>query len=263
MSEGSGVNYAYFKHYVQTLPNAAGLRVLDYGCGSGEIVALLREAGVDCVGCDVFYEGSQAAATPAAQALLQAGFVQYIDPAGPLPYPPASFDLILANMVFEHVEDLERVLDNLRQVLKPTGHLLAHFPTREVIREGHIGIPFAHRFPRGSRMRHAYTRTLRALGLGYFKEKADGASAWADLALGWMDQYCHYRPMSEVRRSFEGRFAVSFNEMMYMRFRAGGRSWLRGLLGVPGLGPLYCVAFRRLGFTAFVLRPLASGPGGS
>ena len=169
--------------------------------------------------------------------MVQAGHVRCLEAAGTLPYPSESFDVVLANMVFEHVQDLDSVLENLRRVLKPSGHVLAHFPTLEVFREGHIGIPFAHRFRKDSRLRRVYTRMLRRLGLGYFKEKARGVEAWTDLALSWIDRYCHYRPLSEVRRALQGRFAVSFNEMPYMRFRAGERAWLRRLLACRAWHP--------------------------
>lgn len=261
MTTGSELNYSYFRHYVLGLANARSLRVLDYGCGAGDVVALLRGAGIDCVGCDVFYEGGAEDSNPATQAMIRAGDIQYIDESGPLPYPPESFDLILANMVFEHVRDLETVLGNLLRVLKPTGHVLAHFPTREVVREGHIGIPFTHWFEQRSPLRRPCTLAVRRLGVGYFKQPGEGAEAWTDRQLAWIDRYCHYRSLPEVRGAIRGRYTVSFNEMPYMLFRAGERTWLRRLLGLPGAGSLYCRLFRRVAFTAFVLRPAGAEAG--
>lgn len=255
LSRSAETNYIYFRHYVQSLPGAARVRVLDYGCGAGEVVALLRGAGLQAEGCDVFYEGGSSSTSLCAQALIQSGHLRNIDDDGDLPYPPASFDVILANMVFEHVRDLEVVLGRLGRVLKSDGHILAHFPTLEVMREGHIGIPFVHWFSKGSRLRHTYTLWLRRLGLGYYKEQSSSPSAWTDRQLAWIDTYCFYRSMPEVMRILSGRFDVAFNEMQYMRFRAGDRRWLRRLFDLWGLAPLACRAFRRLAFTAMVLRP--------
>ena len=53
------VNYRYFLELVKR--RSAGreqFRVLDFGCGHGYLVKMLREAGVDAYGCDVFYAGA-------------------------------------------------------------------------------------------------------------------------------------------------------------------------------------------------------------
>ncbi len=73
-----------------------------------EVVSLLRDSGIDCVGCDVFYEGSADAAAAKTQELIRAGHIRYIMESGELPYPAETFDVILANMVFEHVRDSTR-----------------------------------------------------------------------------------------------------------------------------------------------------------
>jgi SAM-dependent methyltransferase len=259
MTRSPEINYLYFRHYVQSLPRAAELRVLDYGCGAGEVVELLREAGLQAEGCDVYYEGGSSLDSSLAQELMRAGHLRSIDEQSDLPYPPGTFDVIIANMVFEHVRDLEAVLRRLRRVLKVDGHILAHFPTQEVMREGHIGIPFAHRLRRGSRLRYFYTLGLRRLGLGYFKDQVPSPKGWTDRHLSWIDHYCFYRSMPEVRRIFAGHFDVAFNEMQYMCFRAGSRPWLLRLLALPGSVPLWCWIFRRLAFTALQLRPIRIG----
>ena len=43
---------------------------------------------------------------------------------GRLDFPDASFDLVVNNMVFEHVEDLDAVLAEIQRVLKPGGRIL-------------------------------------------------------------------------------------------------------------------------------------------
>jgi len=80
-----------------------------------------------------------------------------------------------------------------------------HFPSRELIREGHIGIPLAHRLPRG-RLRTAYTATLRRLGFGILiGAKPSGElppREWARRTLDWIDRYCLYRPYREIAHTF-------------------------------------------------------------
>jgi cyclopropane fatty-acyl-phospholipid synthase-like methyltransferase len=49
-------NYEFCAKYAESHLQS-GARVLDYGCGAGLIVKLLRKRGLDAVGCDIFFEG--------------------------------------------------------------------------------------------------------------------------------------------------------------------------------------------------------------
>lgn len=53
-----------------------------------------------------------------------------IHPGKPLPFPDASFDLIVSNNVFEHVAEAEQVAAELLRVLKPGGTLCASTPNK-------------------------------------------------------------------------------------------------------------------------------------
>lgn len=66
------VNYDYFVHYVKNLGLPAGERVLDYGCGKGDILTALRESGIDAYGVDIYHNGisEEMLSNP----LLQAGY---------------------------------------------------------------------------------------------------------------------------------------------------------------------------------------------
>jgi len=57
-----------------------------------------------------------------------------------LPYASDYFDLIISYDVFEHVRDLEKVMDECWRVLKPGGRLLVVFPQYRQILESHLGL---------------------------------------------------------------------------------------------------------------------------
>jgi SAM-dependent methyltransferase len=238
------VNGRYFLHYVLA---SGATKVLDYGCGSGELVAELRRRGVDCSGADVFYEGGKFDGGELEQ-LTADGVIRRFQEGEPVPFADGTFDLIVSNQVFEHVAHLEPTVAELDRLLGADGLMYHHFPSREVLREGHIGIPLAHRLPPG-RARTGYTLALRALGLGYHRDLPP--RAWTARALEWIDAYTFYRPYAEVARVFGKRFLIRGREADYCRFRAEGR-WVRPLLSRGDR--LQSVALRRLAFMALEMR---------
>ena len=230
------VNYRYFVQY------AAGHNgtVLDYGCGRGQVVEALRGHGVECYGTDLYYASGEDRLD--AQPLIDRGWIKPFKLGEPLPFEDDSFDLILSNMVLEHVADIRFVASELDRVLRPDGVMLHHFPTRVVLRETHIGIPLAHRLPKG-RLRLAYTTALRRVGLGRLNREG-APKEWAVQALGWIDSWCHYRPEQEITDAFGG-YSVCHREAAYCEFRAGRR------LPFPRVQSF---GFQRIAFTALELR---------
>lgn len=153
-----------------------GQRVLDFGCGSGFFVAKARAAGLDAYGIDRhdgFWSYWRDHLHPGA-----APYVARTENGEPLPYPPATFDAVVSNQVFEHIPpaDIAHSVDEIARVLKPGGLFLAIFPTSDVWFEGHVGLYFAHRLTRWPALQRAYLRACHTIGLGYYREAS--AASW-------------------------------------------------------------------------------------
>lgn len=235
-----------------------GARILDYGCGGGAVVAAGLAAGLDIWGADVYYAGSNSRAEAAAAGLLGGAIREMTN--GRIGWPSESFDLVVNNQVMEHIADLAGALEEMRRVLKPGGAMLSIFPSRDVWREGHIGIPFSHWFAKGSRLRFYYTWALRAAGLGYWKEQAPTSRQWASEKLEWIDRYTHYRSRREIFAAYDRLFANELREADYIRFRLlarPGRRWIVSALGVRPLRAFACALFRKLAFLVIVSRKAA------
>lgn len=248
------VNYRYFLDYVSG--KAAGkenFRVLDFGCGMGEMVALMREAGLDVSGADVFYAGATDIA-PRLRAQIDDGYVREIKDDGRIPFDDDSFDLVVSNQVFEHVEDIDAVQAEIKRVLKPRGIAYHHFPSREVFREGHTGIPLCHRMKHGSRLQRNYTLALRRLGFGSHKWENPDPREWTDFKLDWIDKYCFYRPYDELMELFERDYEVTHREIDYCRFRAQGRPGLERVLSSKLAERPADWAFQKLAFMVLEMR---------
>lgn len=229
--------------------------ILDFGCGAGAMVAAGRAEGLDIQGVDVFYAGSRARELAEASPLWGAAIQPICN--GIIPFPDGSFQLVVNNQVMEHAEDLDAALGEIHRVLIPGGTLLSIFPSRDVWREGHIGIPFSHWFRKGSRWRFFYTWALRSLGLGIWKEQAPTRRQWASDKLAWIDAYTHYRPRNEIFGFFERYFRSELREPDYIRFRLRDRRWrapLARLLDLPFASGAASAVFRKLAFLVIVSR---------
>ncbi len=102
--------------------------VLDWGCGSGQMTALLRERGVTLESFD--YRSGE----PLHEITLDAadGATAWVsgDPVT-LPFPDEHFASVVAVGVLEHVQFPERSLVELHRVLRPGGRLfICELPNR-------------------------------------------------------------------------------------------------------------------------------------
>jgi SAM-dependent methyltransferase len=242
----------FARQFARQYPRA---RILDFGCGAGQLVIEGRAKGLDISGVDVFYCGSRDLEAAERSGLLGSGIHKILDER--IGFDDGSFDLIVNNQVMEHVENLDRVLSEIHRVLKPGGAVLSIFPSRDVFREGHIGIPFSHWFPRGSRLRFYFTWFLRGLGLGSWKQQAPTARQWAIDKLLWIDTYTFYRSRAEIFAVFDRHFQNEFRECDYIRYRLldrPGRKFIADLVRLPIAAAAARAVFRKLAFLVIVSR---------
>jgi NADH dehydrogenase [ubiquinone] 1 alpha subcomplex assembly factor 5 len=98
-------------------------RALDVG-GRGVVAPLLRARGIETVACDL----SPAMAVRSAP-LAVAADEEF------LPFAPASFDLVVANLSLHWINDLPGALIQLRRALRPDGLFLASIPALGTLAE--------------------------------------------------------------------------------------------------------------------------------
>ena len=104
----------------QILPLAAAElegfeRVLDLGCGDGQISRLLAGQGAEVVGADPTWNQIRVAHE-------RGGGAAYIrSGAAELPFGDASFDAVVACLVFEHIDDVDGAIAEVARVLRPGG----------------------------------------------------------------------------------------------------------------------------------------------
>jgi SAM-dependent methyltransferase len=116
---------------ISLLPDVAGKRVLDVGCGSGPLSAWLVHRGADVVGFDI----SPSMVGLAQKRGLRNATFHVADLAEPLRFlENTSFDIAVASLVLHYLRDWVAPLTELRRVLRPEGVLVlsTHHPARDI-----------------------------------------------------------------------------------------------------------------------------------
>jgi len=221
--------------------------VLDYGCGAGDVVIEARKCGVNMYGADVFYSAAPSYKTHAENEGLLNDSIREIK-NGIIDFEDGKFDIIVCNQVFEHVENLDSTLKEIHRVMSANAKIVCLFPSKDVIREGHLGIPFVHWFSKGSRLRFYYVYTMRLLGFGYYKLDKS-YSEYALSSLNWLDEYTFYRDYEKIIRTFGKYFKVKRIEDDYVSFRLSKtrmKKLSRILMKLPGAKALSGIVMRKM-----------------
>ena len=104
----------------QVLPRTNGLKLLDVGCGAGNMIHhLSRYGGV---------KGLEVDARPVAAARLRGYDVDLFDAQDPFPFEDETFDVVSTLDVIGHVDDDLAVLKESFRVLKKGGHMVVTVP---------------------------------------------------------------------------------------------------------------------------------------
>ena len=111
----------------------SGMRLLDVGCGRGEIVRRCLNMGVEAFGIDYAEVATSMTRDVIEQERQSAGKLSvaggvYRADAKYLPFPAGYFDRVLLFDVVEHLYpwELHRALLEIRRVLRPDGRLIIH-----------------------------------------------------------------------------------------------------------------------------------------
>jgi len=108
-----------------SITSLQGDRLLDIGCGDGTYTRRLAEGFRQVDAVDIEPERLAVfRSTP------QAGIAVHTMSADHLEFPDATFDVVTAIEVLEHVTDLDATLDEVARVLRPAGRFLVTSPNR-------------------------------------------------------------------------------------------------------------------------------------
>lgn len=131
---------------LESLAARPGERILDLGCGDGQLTTRISATGAIVVGVDSSH--AMAAAARARGVLADEG------DAESLPYASGSFDAVFSNAALHWVRDQDAMMGQVRRVLRPGGRFVAEMG-------GHGNI---------AAIRVALTAVLARRGLGHLEK---------------------------------------------------------------------------------------------
>lgn len=115
----------------ELLPDVAGKRILDAGCGSGRYTEWLLEEGAEVVAVDA----SEAMISLARERVGDRSTVQQADLTAPLSFDDATFDGVVSGLALHYLPDWRPVFAEFARVLAPGGFLAfsAHHPVDDFL----------------------------------------------------------------------------------------------------------------------------------
>ncbi|MBV9149563.1 MAG: methyltransferase domain-containing protein, partial [Candidatus Eremiobacteraeota bacterium] len=112
-------SYAQILHFIEGSP-----KVVDFGCGPGNLARFLTQRGCTVVGVEINPESASLAREYCADVLIAD-----LDDVLPLTlFPNERFDVAIFADILEHLRKPERLLAEVSRILRPGGYVIASIP---------------------------------------------------------------------------------------------------------------------------------------
>jgi len=182
-------------------------RILDLGCGAGDMVRILRQRGYLAWGSDIEVRKGG-----------DADLFLPVDPStGRIATGDGSFDVVISNQVLEHVMDLPQIFQEIRRILRPGGVSLHVFPSRWSLLEQHVNVPWG-----GVFRSRAYLQFWAMLGIRNQFQTGQASSQVAALNFGYLMDHTNYPSRRRLRAVIDPHFQnYTFVERDFLARYAG------------------------------------------
>ncbi len=224
--------------------------ILDFGCGKGGIVYHLRKQGFKAFGVDIVkdYENVQKRCEEEGLVEADEDAFRLIDMSNyKIPFDDNTFDVIISDQVFEHVQNYPEALAEIKRVLKPGGSSLHIIPSRYRLIEGHLFIPLG-----GIFQGHRYLALCALLGIRNSFQQGQSWKEVADFNFEYLKNSTTYFTRSKIRRLFTAEFGnVSFVEPVFIKCHFGRvRRYLYPISRkIPFVSSVFCTLHSRVVFS--------------
>ena len=176
-------------------------KILEIGCGDGRGVNLMRnilksrhkEFNFEVFGLDYQDESQNVVKAK----YIDRNLIKLKNTSHEYPFKSNTFDYIYSNQVFEHVENIDLLVENIQRVLKNNGINIALYPEKNIIREPHCLIPFVHRI-RNRKIKKIIVKNLYPIFRSKKNKKMIDPASMAEYIIN----FTFYRSRTEIRSAF-------------------------------------------------------------
>lgn len=134
----------FYNDMISEIGNLKGKKLLEVGCGYSLFLAICYQNGINAVGIEpASQEFYQHTLKISEEILKRAGVKKNILKQGvgeKIPFEKNTFDAVVSLYTLEHVQNVEKVMQESLRVLKPGGHIYMIVPNYGSFWEGHYGI---------------------------------------------------------------------------------------------------------------------------
>lgn len=160
--------------------NKENIRILDWGCGKGELINYLKNNNFNCYGVEISEFKMQQNIIKDKKNISEKIFL--INSDNKTTFESNYFDIVLTNQVIEHISDKDSFLNEINRILKKGGYSYNILPAKYRINEVHLKMPFVHWLPKN------YFRKYLIYFFNLFK-----FNHWQEcLSLTYNDKVNHY-----------------------------------------------------------------------
>lgn len=233
--------------------------ILDFGCGEGGIVYQLRAQGLKAFGVDIVkdYENVQKRCEGEGLVTREENAFRLIDSGNyKIPFDDDTFDVIISDQVFEHVQNYPEALAEINRVLKPGGSSLHIIPSRYRPIEGHLFIPLG-----GIFQGRLYLAFWALSGIRNSFQKGQSWKEVAGFNFEYLKHSTTYYTKSKIRKLFAAEFGnIVFVEPAFIKCHFGRvRRYLYPLSRkIPFVSSLFCMLHSRVVFSKKQVRATES-----
>jgi len=137
---------SWLVHRLEAFVTVEGLRILDVGCGAGDLLVALEteQSARFLAGIEPDTDWAQ----EAHRRVDRNSTAVYVAEGERLPFPDNTFDGVCSNQVIEHVRDPEAVLSEMLRVCVPGGWCYINGPNYLIPYETHYRVPLLPWLPR-------------------------------------------------------------------------------------------------------------------